>query len=303
MELYKKYRPDNLNDVRGNTEVLSTISTMLEKKKFPHTTLLHGPTGCGKTTLARIIAKELKCKGHDLQEVDFADFRGIDAVRDIKKKVHYMPLEGECRVWIIDECHKMTKDAQNAFLKILEDTPKHVYFILCTTDPKDLLSTVKGRCSKYQVSLLREKEMFSLLKKTAKAEGVKVKADVLEYIATQSEGHPRNALQTLEQVLNAPPEERIAIAKQAAEITTNVIELCRLLIKGKAANWKQVSTILTGLKDQEPETIRRVVLGYMNTILLKGKNDTAAEIMEDFLEPFYDTGFPGLTYACYTAMK
>jgi DNA polymerase-3 subunit gamma/tau len=165
MTLYIKHRPTDLIGVKGNEDVVEALKNMLlNKESCPHSFLLSGPTGCGKTTLARIIAAELGCFGSDYKEIDSADFRGIDTIREIGKQCMYKPLESSCRVFVIDECHKMTNDAQNAFLKRLEDTPKHVYFILCTTDPSKLIPTIRGRCSQFQVKPLSEKVLLRLLK-------------------------------------------------------------------------------------------------------------------------------------------
>ena len=300
MTLYLKYRPQTFEEVIGNENIISAISEMV-KKECPHSILLHGATGCGKTTIGRIIAKELDCKGYDLREVDSADFRGIDTVREIRKQSQFRPLESTCRVWIIDECHKMTNDAQNALLKILEDTPKHVYFILCTTEPQKLLPTIKGRCSQFQVNLLSEKEMFRLLKNIVKAEEETITKNIYEQIIQDSVGHPRNALQILDQVLRVDTEKRLEIAKKSAVEQSQSIELCRALLKNEG--WKSISSILRGLQEQDPESIRRLVLGYCNSILLKSENDRAGLIMEEFIEPFYNTGWPGLTFACYSILK
>ena len=302
MSLYLKYRPSTFDDVVGNSEVVSSLSNMVkDRETCPHVFLFHGPTGCGKTTIGRIVARELGCKGNDLRELDTADFRGIDTIREIRKQSQFVPLEGDVRVWILDECHKLTGDAQNALLKILEDTPKHVYFILCTTEPNKLLSTIRGRCSQFQLKTLAEKQMMFLLRKVVKGEDTSMARVVYEQIVQDSLGHPRNALQILDQVLRVEGDERLEVAKKSAEEQSQSIELCRALLSRKG--WKEISQILSGLKDQEPEGIRRHVLGYCESVLLKSDNDRAAAIIEEFYEPLYNIGFPGLVYCCYSVVK
>lgn len=302
MSLYLKYRPTDLSQVKGNEDALKTLGAMLDKgKECPHSFLLHGPTGCGKTTVARIIASKLNCNGSDLCELDSAHFRGIDTVREIRKMSKLKAIEGDTRVWIIDECHKMTNDAQNALLKILEDTPSHIYFVLCTTDPQKLLATIKGRCSEFQMKPLTETQMKGLLKKVARDEGETLTDEVMETLVESSQGHPRNALQILEQVLNADPARRQETALKASEQISQTIQLCRALL-GRSP-WLKVASILSGLKDQEPESIRRAVLGYCQAVLLKGDNILAGAVMEEFIEPFYDSGFPQLVFACYSITK
>jgi DNA polymerase III delta prime subunit len=202
---------------------------------------------------------------------------------------------------MVHNCHKMTNDAQNGLLKALEDTPAHVYFILATTEPEKLLKTIRGRCSQFQVNILDDAQMFKLLRHVVKSEGAKLSKNIYEQIIEDSLGHCRDALQILEQVLNADPDKRLAIAKRAAELQSQTIELCRALMGN--APWKKVASILQGLKTQDPESIRRAVLGYCNAVLLKGTNNQAAIIMEEFIEPFYNTGFPGLTFACYSIVN
>jgi DNA polymerase III subunit gamma/tau len=299
MSLYLKYRPSTFEEIIGNENVIEAIKNLIaDKNNRPHSYLLHGPTGCGKTTLARIMSKELGCKGSDYREIDSADFRGIDTVREIRRQSQFKPLEGDCKVWVIDEVHKMTGDAQNAMLKILEDTPPHVYFILCTTEPQKLLPTIRGRCSQFQVQLLNETQMTKLLHRVYRKENQKLEKEVLEQIVQDSLGHPRNALQILEQVLVVEPEQRLAVAKQTAEKQSQVIELCRALLNN--TGWKKVANILSGLMDEEPENIRRAILGYCQTTLLKSsQNHTVARIMEEMENDLYASGFPGLVLRCY----
>lgn len=300
MSLYKKYRPKIFDDIVGNDTTVHALKKAIEKKAS-HAFLFTGPSGCGKTTLGRIVAKELGAIGTGYRELDTADFRGIDTIRDLRKKIMYKPLEGGVSVYLLDEAHKLTNDAQNAALKMLEEAPAHVYFILATTDPQKLLGTIKGRCSTYIVEPLQDRKLIRLLKKVTKKEGENLDKEIYEQIVLDSFGQPRNALQILEQVLNVEPDKRLDAAKKQAEKQSKVIELCKALLNKRA--WKYTSSILRGLKMEDPEAIRRQVLGYAAAVLSKSENDVAALIIEEFLEPFFNTGFAGVVYASYTVIK
>lgn len=299
MSLYHKYRPSGFSEIMGNEAVVSSLLSLFrESKTPPQSVLFTGPTGCGKTTLARILAEKVGAKGMDIREINSSDFRGIDTIRDISKNCQFAPVEGDARVYIIDECHKLTGDAQNAFLKKLEDPPSHVYFFLCTTEPQKLIAPIRGRCSTFEVKPLEPLQLMKLLRKVVKAEGDNLSKVVYDQIIQDSLGHPRNALNILEQVLSVEDDQRLMVAQQKAEEQTQAIALCRALIGQKG--WGVVNKILQGLKDQDPETIRRIVMGYASAVLLKSTNDTAGLVLEMFIEPFYNSGFPGLVYACYS---
>lgn len=300
MSLYHKYRPGEFEALIGNEDVVASLKAVLQKEDKPHAFLLHGPTGCGKTTLGRIIANELGCKGADFREVDSADFRGIDTIREIRRVSGYKAIEGNCRVWLLDECHKLSNDAQNALLKALEDTPSHVYYILATTDPQKLIATIRGRCAQFQVALLGDSEMMALLRRVVKGEGESLQKVVYEQIILDSQGHPRNALQILEQVLAVEADKRLGVAQRSAERQSQTIELCRALLNN--SGWKLIAGILKELKQEDPESVRRAILGYCNSVLLGGENERAAKLMEMMLEPTYNTGWPGITFACYAVV-
>lgn len=302
MNLYLKYRPQTLDEVIGNADIVSYLREALPNKdKCPHVFLLHGDTGCGKTTLARIIASEIDCAPVDLKEINVADFRGIDTVREIIKSSRYFSIGGGSRVWIFDEFHKSTNDAQNALLKLFEDSPENGYFILCTTDPQKIISTIKGRCIELQVKPLNEVEMTKLLRGVCKKEEKKISISVYEQIIQDSFGLPRNALQILDKVLAVSEEQQLEMAKQSALQHSESIQLCRSLLD--KSPWTKVREILVGLKDQDAEGIRRHVLGYAQSILLRQENDRAAFVIEMFREPLYNIGFPGLVLNCYSVVK
>lgn len=304
MSLYNKYRPKGVSEIIGNREIVSYLNSVTESGNIPNTFLFHGPTGCGKTTFARILSSYLGCSVADMSEMEIntANFRGIDTVRDLITKSKYKSIGASGKmVWIIDEVHKMTNDAQNAMLKLLEDPPEQSYFILCTTEPNKLLPTVRGRCIELGVKALNDDQMERLIKRISKAEGQKIKSVVREQIIQDSFGLPRNAIQILEKVLGTSPDQQLEIAEQSAIEYSESIELCRRLLG--PSSWKMIREILKGLKDQEPESIRRHVLGYAQSVLLKNDNDKAAFILEEFIDPFYNSGFAGLVLACYTIIK
>lgn len=302
MSLYTNYRPKDLTQVWGNEDTCRALQTILNRplEDVPHAFLLHGPSGCGKTTMARIIASSLGCAPEDYREVDSADFRGIDSIRDIRKQMRLRPMAGPCRVWLLDECHKLSNDAQNALLKALEDTPAHVYFILATTDPQYLIKTIQNRCTTLRVESLSVSEIAELVTSIAEAEGKPITRQEAQTIATKANGSPRAALVSLDAVIDVEGEERAKAIERIKENEAQAIELCRALADKKG--WKVLAGVLQKL-DEDPESLRRMVLGYFNTILLKDGTQHAAWVIECFSSPFYDTGKAGLSYACYRVLN
>lgn len=303
MSLYNTYRPTDLSEVWGNEETIKALEKILSREDralLPHAILLHGPSGCGKTTLARIIANRLGCAEDDYREVDSADFRGIDSIRDIRKQMRLRPMAGPCRVWLLDECHKLSADAQNALLKALEDTPEHVFFILATTDPQMLINTVVNRCSKFVVESLSISDIKALVEGIAETEGKPLPDGMSSKIANHAKGSPRAALVALDTVIDLGPDEMGQAIASFEHKESQTIELCRALNDRKS--WKIIGKILAGL-DDDPEGVRRAVLGYFNKVLIGNGDQHSAWIIECFLEPFYNTGAAGLSYACYRVLN
>lgn len=304
MPLHTEYRPKTLDEIVGNIATVKSLTSILnrKKKKIPHTFLFHGASGCGKTTFARIVSNELGCSEHDYIEINAGNNRGIDTARNILKNLHYKPLVGETKVILLDEVHATTKDFQNALLKSLEDTPSHVYFILCTTDPQKLLLTVRNRCMMFEVKKLSVEKLREILNPIVEWEGaMDVSSDNLEQITTKADGCPRQALILLDEVIDLNPRERRRAIQAFKTQEEKIIDLCRALLKKD--RWLNISKILKGLED-EPEKVRWSVLGYMNTVLLGGNNNAQASItIIMFQEPFYDSGKAGLTLAAFKSIN
>lgn len=305
MNLYNKYRPKTLDQVKGNVELKKQLNSIFSRATtdMPHCFLLTGQSGCGKTTIARIIANRLKCSEQEFYEYDTASDRGIDAMRRIRKEMMYAPMVGKCKVYFMDEAHQITKDAQEALLKALEDTPEHVYFILATTEPDKFKDTFMNRFVKFEVQPLDEDTMFTLIDGVAYNEGKEgIPEEVIEYIIDQAQGSSRRGIQLLEQIIDLPYGEMLDSLKINEESSRQVKELCQALIKPNTT-WKTITEILKGLKE-DPENIRHMVLGYCASVLLNKDEPYIYLIMDSFKFSFYNTGGrAGLVMACYSVYE
>lgn len=309
MGLYHTYRPKTLTEFLGNPEINEALITHFSQppEKWSRAHIIEGPSGCGKTTLARIIANEfLGASNLTFTEINTADNRGIDTVRDIIEQYKHKPLGGKYQIFLIDEAHGLTKDAKRALLKPLEDAPSHVFFFLCTTNVTELLKGDEGkaigtRCTKWMVQKQSESLLTRLVRRVAKAEGIEIPGDVLEILVHEANGSPRDALVALEQVsLVKTPEAMISLLKSGILEDPDTRELCQALLSG---SWSKISTVLAKLKAAsiDPESIRRAVQGYMVAILLKKDDGNVAHILESMSVNTYDTGFAGIVSNCYIA--
>lgn len=299
MPLPLEYRPKTLDDMIGNEIAVTSLRTILKRKKKPHAMLFTGPSGCGKTTLARIVVNTLECDENDYYEMNTADFRGIGTVRDIIRNMQYKPSSGNCRIWFCDECHKLTTDAQEAFLKATEDgCPKHVYFLFATTEPGKLKATFRRRCMPFEVEPLTVREIRKYLKRVCNKEEKQVPKNIRTQIAEDSIGSLGMALMILDKVIDLDPDDMKKAAERTAAEKNETIELLRALL-GRPP-WKRISQILSGL-EQSPETIRRAVLTYCTTTILRDprKTDRCYVIMDAFRDNFFDSDKAGLVMACY----
>lgn len=303
-ELYKRYRPKLWKEVIGQREAVGVLRTWCEQNKVPHFVLFTGHSGCGKTTLARIMKKKLDCGDNDFQEVNCADFNGIDTIREIRRRMGAAPLGGKVRIWLVDECHTLTTAAQNAFLKMLEDTPEHVYFFLATTDPQKLLPTVKTRANEVKVKLLSPKDMTTLITTVVSKEGKVVSEEVVDKLVEHAEGSARKGLVLLHQVLGLDNEEDQLQAIAANDTKTQAIEIARALINPRTT-WPEMTKILKGCEIDDAESLRYMVLGYCTNVLLgAGKlSSRAALVIQSFRDNFYDSKKAGLVIACYEVIS
>lgn len=303
IELCHKYRPRKFQDVIGQDEATSSLRKKCKKNTIPHAILFFGPAGTGKTTLARIVSKQLNCGKYGLKELNTADYRGIDSIRAIRDTINQAPIDGDVTVYLFDECAKLTGDAQNALLKMLEEPPDHAYFILCTTEPEKLLDTIRQRCTlKIRLKPVENEEIENRLTFICKEEKLKISEKVIAKIAECSEGSVREAIQRLDDIKELEDEEEMMNIIEKASLKAQVIEIARLLLN-KNTSWKDMAKLLKNLEKEDPESIRYMILGYAKAVILNSGSPRAYQMLEVFSDNFYDSKMAGVVKACYELLS
>ncbi|MCS7183993.1 MAG: DNA polymerase III subunit gamma/tau [Patescibacteria group bacterium] len=223
--IYRKYRPKTFTEICGQDLIIKVLKSFLKHlNSLPHGYLFAGQRGTGKTSTARIFAKALNClnleknsyepcnncfnceainqnKFLDIIELDAASNRGIDEIRNLKENIGFKPIQGKYKVFIIDEAHMLTKEAFNALLKVLEEPPKHVIFILATTEPEKIPPTILSRLQRFDFRRISINEIIKKLKKIAQEENCEITDGALYLIAEESEGALRDAETLLERIM------------------------------------------------------------------------------------------------------
>lgn len=212
--LYRKYRPKCLSEVVGQPQVTDILKKALSSDNFSHAYLFIGPRGCGKTSVARIFAHEVNKFNYELEddyvdiiEIDAASNTGVDNIRELREKANIAPTSGKYKVYIIDEVHMLSKSAFNALLKTLEEPPKHVIFIMATTDAEKVPVTITSRSQVFTFQLADQEIMFNHLKTIAESEKIDIDDNALRIIVKRGGGSFRDTLSLLDQIMNFSDEK------------------------------------------------------------------------------------------------
>ncbi len=221
--LYRTYRPQCFNEVVGQEHIKRTLQNAIKQNKVAHAYLFSGPRGTGKTTIAKIFAKAVNCAEEDLFdscnecqncidinkgssdaciEMDAASNNGVDDVREIRDKVKYLPTNGKYKVYIIDEVHMLSNSAFNALLKTLEEPPKHIIFILATTEPNKVPATILSRCQRFDFRSVSIMDIEKRINEIVQAEKINIDPEAIKLIAVSAEGGMRDALSLLDQTIS-----------------------------------------------------------------------------------------------------
>jgi len=216
--LYRKYRPQKFKEVLGQDHIVKVLESSIENGNIAHAYIFAGSRGTGKTSIARIFAKEIGTTPNDILEIDAASNTGVDDIRALNESVSTLPFESKYKVYILDEAHMLSKSAWNALLKTIEEPPKHVIFILATTEANKIPETIISRCQTFSFKKPTQKVLKDVVVAIAKKEGFSLEASSADLVALLGDGSFRDAQSILQKVMSASKDKKIS--PEEVEIVT-----------------------------------------------------------------------------------
>ncbi len=269
--LYRAYRPHTFADLVGQDHIVKPLTEQLASKKVGHAYLFSGSRGLGKTSVARIFARELKTDDRDLYEIDAASNNSVEDIRALTEQVYTLPFNSGSKVYILDEAHMLSKGAWNAFLKTLEEPPAHAIFILATTELEKVPETVRSRCQVFEFKKPTRTVLTDVVRSVAKKEGYTLEPAAADLVALLADGSYRDALSVLEKVLASATDKKLSLAEvehaTGAPRHALVHDLVLALSDGKA---EQALVAISSANAQgvDMNLYLTLVLEQMRTVLL-----------------------------------
>ena len=269
--LYRKYRPHTFEDVAGQDQIVAPLLAQIEGKSVGHAYLFAGSRGLGKTSIARIFARELGTQDSDLFEIDAASNNSVDDIRALTENVYTLPFASPYKVYILDEAHMLSKGAWNAFLKTLEEPPAHALFILATTELDKVPETVQSRCQVFQFRKPTRTALASLITDVAKKEGYSIEPAAADLVSLMGDSSYRDALSVLEKVLASATDKKVSL--EETELATGAPKhaLVHALIAALSAGNQEGALVAIGQAAQAEVNMPlylTLVLERMRLVLL-----------------------------------
>jgi len=289
--LYRKYRPQKFSEVLGQDHIVKVLESSIALNRLSHAYIFSGSRGTGKTSVARILAHEIGTSANDISEIDAASNTGVDNIRELNESVNTIPFESKYKVYILDEAHMLSKGAWNALLKTLEEPPKHVIFILATTEFEKIPETVVSRCQTFSFKKPTQKVLKEVVMAIAKKEGFTLEPASADLVALLGDGSFRDAQSILQKVMGSSKDKKISLAEVVLVTGAPKGELVNDFIRAIADN--DLGLGLKAISSASEANIDlilyfKLILHKMRAILLL-RNLKSAE--ENLKEEMTDTDF------------
>jgi DNA polymerase III subunit gamma/tau len=277
--LYRKYRPSSFDDLVGQDVIKSILLEQIRADHISHAYLFCGPRGTGKTSVARIFAKEIngvnEIDSLDIVEIDAASNRGIDEIRELKSKIDFVPSKGRYKIYVVDEVHMLTKEAFNALLKTLEEPPSHVVFILATTEVHKVPATILSRVVRFDFRLGTREDIKQNLVRILASEKIKLEPEAIDLLARHARGSYRDSLSILQKIISS---DKIKDSKKLS--VNDVSEILGL------SNYEMVNSFISFLIESSTDD----ALGVLRSIEMEGHSITQFifEVLDNLRDRVFD---------------
>jgi len=284
--LYRKYRPQTFDEVIGQKHVTKTLQNAIASGDVSHAYLFVGPRGTGKTTVARLFAKAVKCDPADLFEIDAASNRSINDIRNLRDGIRVMPTISPHKVFIIDEVHMLTPEAFNALLKTLEEPPAHALFVLATTEIHKVPQTITSRCQRFDFHFVKREDLKNRIATILKKEKRKVSNEIIDLVITGGGGSVRDAESLLGNVLVLGDDPDIAEVRKLLGLPDmqKVGELVGFFLQGQK---NEAMAHLSALYEEgiDVEQFIKGIIRYMRGLMVtKVSPDLRENVVPDITE-------------------